>query len=105
MKRRYLAGAVVAVTFIAGAFLLLMARSEPSYGGRSLSYWLNEARVNRSEQATNAIRALGTNAWPFLVKRAGAIDGKFKRFLIGQLGIGVKYWSGRGTRSRHIIRQ
>jgi len=82
-----------------------MARSEPSYGGRSLSYWLNEARVNRSEQATNAIRALGTNAWPFLVKRAGAIDGKFKRFLIGQLGIGSNTGRGRGRGSRHIIRQ
>jgi hypothetical protein len=97
MKARYVVGPVVAVGLLATVCFLLVRNSEPRYAGRSLSYWLNEANVYRSEGATNAIRAIGTNAWPFLVKRAGARNSKIERLLITELGFELIKYSGRSN--------
>src|SRR5262245_21189458 len=55
---------------IALALLLISRRtSEPIYNGRSLSDWLARYGAGPdSDEAEDAIRAIGTNALPFLIE-------------------------------------
>jgi HEAT repeat protein len=69
------------------AWFILKPR-EPSYQGRSLSNWLEEASEggfgiypDARPEAVNAIRQIGTNAIPTLLKMAKAKDSKLTFFL------------------------
>ncbi len=60
-----LAGAVLAITL----FLLLTREREPAYQGQSLTQWLMKSRSPQSRpEAEDAIRHIGTNALPLLLK-------------------------------------
>ena len=64
--------AIVLLTVIAGvvAYVLLKPKDEPKYQGRYLSDWLEEYRDSRYSDgdAAIAVRNIGTNALPYLVK-------------------------------------
>jgi len=71
MRRRNAIGLSVLV----GAAVLLLGvsfwRREPRYKGRSLSAWLEDLDLETShspDQAEQAVRAIGTNAFPSLVR-------------------------------------
>ncbi len=78
------------------AFLVLLAAGvicavavlwsrEPRYGGRALSTWLADLDIDsrHSElKATEAVRAIGTNALPWLAKMLCADEPAWKRVLI-----------------------
>jgi len=77
-KRLLLAFAGI-VAVVAGRFLFLNHNTEPTYDGRPLSEWvviaapMNPSPYTQSEKeaATEAIRAIGTNAVPHLVEWIG----------------------------------
>src|SRR5262245_58649713 len=76
-RRIFFVFLVVVVIFVCLAFLRY--DKEPSYHGRSLSEWLaayskhagdGEGKSgSRAEEAREAIRKIGTNGLPFLLKR------------------------------------
>jgi hypothetical protein len=82
-KRGRVLIAVVAVAVLATLVWTLLARpSEPVYKGGSLSYWLiqrtdSNSKAERDEAAT-AIRAMGTNAIPTLLRMMRAKESRFK---------------------------
>jgi hypothetical protein len=55
-------------------FAVFSGEQEPSYGGHPLTAWL----VADREKETDALSHLGTNALPFLVKRACAPQSKWR---------------------------
>jgi hypothetical protein len=57
--------------------------SEPTYEGKRLSIWLREMSDSPEQQkrAANAVRAMGTNALPSLVRMLQARDSKFKEYV------------------------
>ena len=69
-QKRLVAGALIVVTV--GVLGWVRSSREPMYQGRSLSFWLdqiNEAgALENCDPALAAIRAMGTNALPFLLK-------------------------------------
>ena len=68
MKRRRLLLILLApVASIALAFFIWPREPEPEYNGAPLSEWLERYRENKP-QAAEAIRHIGTNALPFLVR-------------------------------------
>jgi len=93
MKVRHLAVIGVVLAAMVVIFFVRMRGSEPQYGSHPLSYWLSvlqsdEGNSNAaSSYATNAIRAIGTNAYTLLVKRMGAKEGKIKGFLREEVGL------------------
>lgn len=74
-------GLVALAIAVAAAIWALLARGdrEPTYEGRTLSYWLKASidysggypDPQKAMQATNAVRHIGTNALPWLVKWLG----------------------------------
>jgi hypothetical protein len=70
-KRRHIL-LLLAAALLAGAVIVaLIPAREPSYGGRKLSEWLRlymEGGRPAQEQARHAIRQIGTNAIPFLLR-------------------------------------
>lgn len=67
-KRRiaiFLGAAVVSVTAL--LFAVFRGEPQPSYNGRSLSFWIEDYWRGGSEQEV-ALRAIGTNAFPFLMR-------------------------------------
>ena len=66
---------------IVGVGIWFIIRSaEPSYEGRSLSSWLNTERAGRlSLEAQIAIRHIGSNAVPFLMKKLRSENPEWKR--------------------------
>jgi hypothetical protein len=63
---------LVAGCLALAAFLLLRfnTRREPTYQGKTISYWLQQWSLDRaSPEATKGIRAMGSNAMPFILKR------------------------------------
>jgi hypothetical protein len=105
-KRQILSGVLVA--FLGGTVWLAIPPDEPVYQGKSLTAWLQQCVDNpmleygnenpppnyRSEQAKRdpartegeiAIRHIGTNALPYLLKMAAAQDSPFKKWLTALL--------------------
>src|SRR5579863_801477 len=91
MKRRRMLILLTGVWLAAGVWLLLAHSGEPRYEGKTVSYWFREyyqahnnfvtktepdgtisiERDNRSKDAAMVgLRAIGTNALPYLVKEA-----------------------------------
>ncbi len=91
-KRWKVAGiSIAALVFAAGR--LLWPAPEPVYQGKSLSYWLHDTDVTWGgywrllrPEAKSAVRAIGTNAIPTLLKLVSARDapltGKINSFLM-----------------------
>src|SRR5215467_6522715 len=52
-------------TLLGALVFAFTTTSEPTYQGRSLSYWLAPPRTARTE---TAVKAIGTNAIPFLIR-------------------------------------
>ncbi len=91
-KRRLLLIAIAVVAFGILAWFLLVAResSEPVYGGKPLLFWIDQyhsnanilpidaGRQSAAGQARDAIRAMGTNAFPILLEWAGNRDSTVK---------------------------
>ncbi len=70
MRRAVIATLLVVV--IAGVVIYSSGPKEPSYNGRSLSYWLDEwgkSYNDRTNPATVAIREIGSNGVPILLAR------------------------------------
>ena len=74
-QQKILWGAVAIFGLLCGTFLLLAYFAEPRYGGRTLTDWLLEYHVRaygdhprEAAEAEKAIRAIGTNAIPTLVR-------------------------------------
>src|SRR5579863_6231082 len=71
-QRIVLTGLLVVV--LGGFSWLVLRQREPVYQGKSLSVWLAQYSTNRwplDKQAGAAIRHMGTNATPILLKRLG----------------------------------
>lgn len=82
VKRRYLAIAAGGIIVLLLVVVAASRNSEPRYKNHSLSYWLDRlAYTDTEDEAQEAIRAIGTNAYPFLIKRLLAKDTKLERFL------------------------
>src|SRR6266446_3409956 len=97
MKRNLVfLGLIIAV--IAGIATLLLRKRPPSYGGKTICQWLEETDRTRGrlelgpviifdwnkepiERATEAFRAMGTNAIPILLQELTAEDSTFRRKL------------------------
>ncbi|HYG34796.1 MAG TPA: HEAT repeat domain-containing protein [Clostridia bacterium] len=76
-RRRILIITIVGLVLLIGLLAYLASDNEPSYQGHSLSYWISICRDNDSSrpnvvaeilQAEKAIRAIGPNALPHLLK-------------------------------------
>lgn len=90
-RRRRVIAAVVLLAIVS-AFLVhaLTAVKEPVYQGKRLSAWLNDTHSASdmiggevlSPAAEQAIRAIGTNALPYLLKMIRTWDSKFQMFLL-----------------------
>ncbi len=77
-KGRFVISAVLMAAALAGFAWLVLRPHEPVYQGKPLSFWLQEAYQSGNHQvesanttAEKAIRELGTNAVPYLIKLAG----------------------------------
>jgi hypothetical protein len=96
----------------AGLAMLLVLPSwrnrEPSYQGKSLSYWIgcftdthapipSWASEQQTEMARTAVRSIGTNGIPLLVEWV-SYDGMGRRNRLGKLPIGL----GRSRLLKHI---
>jgi hypothetical protein len=93
---------IALVVFIVLAGMLAFSRfhnREPSYQGRTLTQWLEEAEYKKTFgiriearliACTNALKQMGTNAIPFLVKRITARDSAFEariKLLLGKQSV------------------
>jgi hypothetical protein len=72
-KRKLLLIGAIMITLVAGFCFFLVRNSEPTYNGKPLSYWVQmysrlDLGFGDEEKAAAAIRAIGTNALPFLLK-------------------------------------
>jgi len=75
--KRGVVGVLVVVALIGGGWLFFGHNSEPSYEGKSVSYWFKEfyspqydtgLDSNSHRDAINALHAMGSNALPYLVQ-------------------------------------
>src|ERR1700722_18165926 len=83
MKKRVSAGLAVlmAATLLAGLGWQLLRPQEPSYQGKQLSAWLYEVWYldgGVDPEAEKAVRQIGTNAIPYLLKLATIRDSALK---------------------------
>lgn len=73
------------VALIAGLLLVLNRTAEPTYEGKRLSEWVEIHRHGQSfgerQPAASAIRAIGTNALPCLIRWTAAEPGAVRRYL------------------------
>jgi HEAT repeats len=84
-KRRILLAALL-VVLLSGFGWWLLRPSEPSYKGKPLSEWLEEAEGTNSMEAEDALQHIGTNAIPSLLRMLQANDSPFKLKCIALLG-------------------
>jgi len=88
MKMRLIAASVLIIATALALFLIFPRKSEPTYRDRSLRHWLANLLINPADaEATEALRAIGTNAYPFLVERVRAQDSRIVRLARGELGL------------------
>jgi hypothetical protein len=74
------------IALVAGLWLLLNRNAEPSYEGKRLSEWVEiyssaSQPFAEFQQAASAIRAIGTNALPFLIQWAASEPGAVRHCL------------------------
>lgn len=72
-RKHLLIGAIMIATIAMGCVLFFSGDPEPAYAGKSLSAWVDAPvgampPLKHSSEAVSAIRAIGTNALPFLVE-------------------------------------
>src|SRR6185436_7866661 len=67
-KRLVIVSAAAVVMAVIVSIAFWPRPKEAEYQGKKLSEWLRALRNPESEDATNAVLAIGTNALPFLVK-------------------------------------
>jgi hypothetical protein len=78
-KRRKILLLLAGLVLAFGVYMLFIRESEPSYKGKPLSFWVeglnpSPARTNRADrspgvpEAPEAIRQIGSNAIPYLLK-------------------------------------
>lgn len=90
-KRRRILWLGLLVVVLGGLAWFLLGGSEPEYQGRSLSEWLELYDYSDGPKgsgagcgnADEAIRKIGTNALPYLVKMTEAKDSRFNRMMMG----------------------
>jgi hypothetical protein len=88
MKRRRVILATLLIAILGGfAWFVLPAPPEPVYQGKRLTFWLEDLNGTRATQAERAkaeeaIRAIGTNAIPTLLRMLRARDTPLKLRLI-----------------------
>ena len=77
----------VAVVLVGTGLFLIFRSQQPAYGGKNLNDWLDrlQAKGEEDQEAVLAVRQIGTNAIPFLVKMMRSEDSSLKRHLIGML--------------------
>jgi len=69
MRRRSLCLILVVLVVLAGVIVVLTTRErEPEYGGKRLSEWVDELPESRDDAPEKAVRNIGTNGLPFLMK-------------------------------------
>src|SRR5262245_29543566 len=83
---------VATIAIISLAEWKMFAPRQPSYNGKPLSYWLSryENRIlgkgalnsNEQQEADKAVREIGTNAIPYLLKLAGRKDSALKQRML-----------------------
>ena len=84
MKRYWLL--LVALLLVSGAVIyFVMPPSQPTYQGKRLDVWLDDLVAKQDDpQATAAVRAIGTNAIPYLVENIAApFSERKQRFYYG----------------------
>lgn len=88
MKRSIKWIGILIVGVVLVSLALYCCRSkEPSYHGKTLTEWLRNREVELTDnighdESAKAIKAIGTNALPTLLRMAAASDGALKRLLI-----------------------
>ena len=86
MNRRVrIALAVLGLAAASGIGWLALRDGAPRYGGKPLHVWLADfdlSRSQRPEKATEAVRAIGTNALPFLDRMIRTEDSLWRKALI-----------------------
>src|SRR5437899_10700205 len=90
-RKNWRSGLVVVLVLGAIGMILCASRSkEPSYQSRTLGAWLKDIENSRddreAEPARAAVRKIGTNAMPSLLKLMRAEDSRWKETLIILLG-------------------
>ena len=81
---------LLAAIIIAGLAFFCLWNSEPSYQGKSLSEWLGQEPVpsccgeemKLSEETKEALRIMGPNIVPYLVKKVGRKESGFRKSLV-----------------------
>jgi hypothetical protein len=74
MRKRWKLLLVMAISFLAISLLWIGRRTpEPTYNGTPLSFWVARYQAEASDgpadnETLDALRAIGTNAFPFLLK-------------------------------------
>src|SRR4051812_17202672 len=92
-RRGLIAGGIVLVGALAGLAWLLFSPHQPVYQGKPLTSWMDQYQEHilanqksadrpKRDQAEAAIRQIGTNALPTLLRMAGAKDSALKKKLI-----------------------
>ena len=86
-KKRPILFAILLIAIVGGLAWEVLRPREPMYDGLPLSYWLRgydpTARTETSlQQADKAVRTLGTNAVPVLLRMARTADSPIKKDLI-----------------------
>jgi len=81
--------AALLVVFVIWAFCQFHGPREPTYQGRTLTFWLSQLDASWMPpgsssriEAEHAIRSIGTNALPFLLKWTAARDSLLKKNLM-----------------------
>src|SRR5678816_2434558 len=77
-RKQWIVGFVVLVVVVLVAVAVWPGPKEPEYQGKKLSEWL-EMHNDRPAKSTEAVRAIGTNAIPFLVRWIGTECPAWKR--------------------------
>ncbi len=88
-KRRIIASVIVVFVVVAGIALFTFRSREPVYQERPLSAWLEDLDYGRPSfrreavpQAEEAVRQIGTNAVPFLVRMTRCNDSPFRKKMV-----------------------
>jgi len=87
-KKRIILIVVIAVAVLLSVLVVVLPRErEPEYGGKRLSEWVLGLRSNESAMGLSdrAIRQIGTNAVPYLVKWLGYEEAPWKQKLLRYL--------------------
>jgi hypothetical protein len=81
-KRRCLIAGLLVLVCLGVCWWLFLRphETDPVYGGQRLSYWLNDTNSRTwmlTDEAAEAVRQIGTNAGPYLLKELGTPETAF----------------------------